>query len=89
MKAIPPENCADELDRIARILTIDGDGNVDPLPDAERAQYRKRLDDILHNNISLAVTLCIAKPTKQFLSGYIEGVPEFKKLYAYLKNNII
>ncbi len=85
---ISPENSADELDRIARILTVDGGGRVDPLPDMERVQYRERLDEILQDSVTLAVVQCISHQTKLFLSGYIEGVPELKKLHAYLTSSI-
>lgn len=84
-----PENCADELDRIARLLTIDGSGKVDPLPEEERVEYRERLDEILQGNVTLAVVQCILNTTRQFLSGYIEGAPEHRQLHRYLTSNII
>ncbi len=84
-----PENCADELNRIARILILDGSGNVEPITMEERAIYNKRLDQLLSSNVTFVAVLCITEQTRQFLSGYTQGVPELSNLYAYLRNNII
>jgi len=84
-----PENLADELDRIARILTVEGSGNVEPLPAEERAEYRKRLDKLLHIDTTRVVVLLITQETRQYLYGYTEGAPEHKNVHVLLTTMII
>lgn len=80
-----PEDIATELDRLARIFITEGrDDERYGLPKHERDQYHYRLEDLLSGTMNRAVVLCIMQQTREFLAGYIEGVPRYDHIRRML-----
>ena len=78
-----PEEHADSLNRLSRILIRDGAGTVEPLQSDERELYLQQLDEKLRV-VSRAVIVCTQQQTRLFLAGYIEGRPEYAHVMELL-----
>ncbi len=80
-----PEDIADELDRLARILTVDDSQKLEPLPDWERNEYQHRIDALLSERGVRAAIVCANRDTRLFLEGYTEGVDAYAPLRSLIE----
>lgn len=76
-----PENVADEMNRIARILITEGSEKVEPLADFERQQIHEQLNALLQNHVTYAALVCMTLQTQEFLEAYTDGVPEYANIH--------
>lgn len=78
-----PENDADELNRIARIMEMDASGKQFPLEDHERSEHLQRLDELLQSSCRATIA-CINDATRKYLEGYTEGIVEYNEVRELL-----
>lgn len=78
-----PEDDADELDRIGRIMTLSSSGEVPALSEDEESEHLDRLNELLLRCTSATIG-CITAQTREFLEGYTEGAPEYDRVRVLL-----
>jgi hypothetical protein len=81
---VHPEDCADELNRIVRILTTEASEKLDALPEDERQNLHERLDELLDFSTTYATVQCIQLQTREFLIEYTNGVPKYTLLRSII-----